>query len=133
MIGLAQFLKRTGYRPDKVQDFIPGPMDIATCMYYTGLDPMTGKEVYVARGAHQRRLQRALMQYWKPENYAAVREALEEAGRQELIGDGPECLIAARPPQSGCGPARHRRSPVRPRHRRLSPTARKRPAGGTKR
>ena len=51
MIALAQFLKRTGYRPDKVQDFIPRPMDIATCMYYTGIDPITGEEVYVPRGA----------------------------------------------------------------------------------
>jgi uncharacterized radical SAM protein YgiQ len=100
MIRLAQFLKRTGYRPDKVQDFIPGPMDIATCMFYTGLDPMTGKEVYVARGMHERRLQRALMQYWKPENYAAVREALEQAGHKDLIGDDPECLIAAHPPKA---------------------------------
>ena len=71
------YLKRHGLKPDKVQDFIPGPMDIATCMYYTGLDPMSGEPVYVARGARERRLQRALLQYFKPENYADVREALE--------------------------------------------------------
>jgi uncharacterized radical SAM protein YgiQ len=99
MIGLASYLKRRGIKPDKVQDFIPGPMDIATCMYYTGMDPMTGKEVFVPRGARERRLQRALLQYFKPENYADVREALIEAGRSELIGDGPDCLISPRPPK----------------------------------
>jgi uncharacterized radical SAM protein YgiQ len=99
MIRLAQFLKRTGYRPDKVQDFIPLPMDLATCMYYTGVDPMTGQPVYVPRGGRERRLQRALLQFWKPENYADVRAALVEAGRQDLIGEGPECLISARSPK----------------------------------
>ena len=94
MIDLALYLKRHGLKPDKVQDFIPGPMDIATCMYYTGLDPMSGEPVYVPRGARERRLQRALLQYFKPENYADVREALDEAGRLDLIGDGPECLIS---------------------------------------
>lgn len=79
MIDLAFFLKRHGYRPDKVQDFIPGPMDLATCMYYTGLDPLSGEEVYVPKGASERRLQRALLQYWKPENYDDVRRALEQA------------------------------------------------------
>ena len=97
MIDLALYLKRHRLRPDKVQDFIPGPMDIATCMYYTGLDPMSGEPVYVPRGARERRLQRALLQYFKPENYADVREALEQAGRLDLIGDGPECLIPSRP------------------------------------
>ena len=76
MIELALYLKRHGLKPDKVQDFIPGPMDIATCMYYTGLDPMSGEPVYVPRGDRERRLQRALLQYFKPENYADVREAL---------------------------------------------------------
>ena len=100
MIDLALYLKRHGLKPDKVQDFIPGPMDIATCMYYTGLDPMSGEPVYVPRGARERRLQRALLQYFKPENYADVREALEEADRLDLIGDGPECLIPSRPPKN---------------------------------
>ena len=84
MIRLAVFLKRTGYRPDKVQDFIPLPMDMATCMYYTGLDPMTGQPVYVARGERERRLQRALLQFFKPENYAAVREALRQGRPRRL-------------------------------------------------
>ena len=98
MIDLALYLKRHGLKPDKVQDFIPGPMDIATCMYWTGLDPISGEPVYVPRGGRERRLQRALLQYFKPENYADVREALEEAGRLDLVGDGPGCLIPARQP-----------------------------------
>jgi radical SAM superfamily enzyme YgiQ (UPF0313 family) len=100
MIELALYLKRHGLKPDKVQDFIPTPMDIATCMYYTGLDPLSGESVYVARGQRERRLQRALLQYFKPENYADVREALKQAGRLDLIGEGPECLIPARPPKT---------------------------------
>jgi len=99
MIDVALFLKRNKLRPDKVQDFIPAPMDVATCMYYTGLDPMTGRQVYVPKGARQRRLQRALLQYFKPENYQDVRRALEQAGRLDLIGKGPDCLIPARRPE----------------------------------
>jgi len=99
MIELALLLKRTGYRPDKVQDFIPVPMDIATCMYHTGIDPIDGEEVYVPKGARQRRLQRALLQYWKAENYNDVRRALEQADRLDLIGKGPSCLISARSPK----------------------------------
>ena len=98
MIELACFLKRSGHRPDKVQDFIPNPMDIATCMYHTGLDPMTGEEVYVPRGTRERRWQRALLQFFKPENDADVREALTQAGREDLIGDGPDALIPRQPP-----------------------------------
>ncbi len=66
MIDLAVFLKRNGYRPDQVQDFIPAPFDIATCMYYTGIDPFTKQEVYIARGLRDRKMQRALMQFFKP-------------------------------------------------------------------
>lgn len=99
MIRLAQFLKRTGYRPQQVQDFMPTPFNIATCMYYTGIDPLTGKTVYVPRGERERLLQRALLQFWKPENYFDVKEALRLAGRSDLIGDGPDCLIPSRPPK----------------------------------
>src|SRR5271166_3345100 len=100
MIDLAVFLKRNGYKPDQVQDFIPAPFDIATCMYYTGLDPFTGQEVYVARHLRDRKLQRALLQFFKPENYFEVRKALLEAGRSDLIGSGCDCLIAEQPPQA---------------------------------
>jgi radical SAM superfamily enzyme YgiQ (UPF0313 family) len=69
MIDLALFLKQHGYKPDQVQDFIPSPFDIAACMYHTGLDPMTMKPVYTAKHLQDRRMQRALLQFFKPENY----------------------------------------------------------------
>ncbi len=100
MIHLALFLKRNGYRPDQVQDFIPAPFDIATCMYYTGLDPFTGEEVYVAKHLRDRKLQRALLQFFKPENYFEVRDALLKAGRKDLIGSGCDALIPAEPPKA---------------------------------
>ena len=98
MIDLALYLKRSGYQPDAVQDFIPAPFDIATCMYYTGLDPFTKKEVRTAKNLRDRKLQRALMQFFKPENYFEVREALVQAGRGDLIG-GCEGLIPPQPPK----------------------------------
>jgi uncharacterized radical SAM protein YgiQ len=99
MIDLAIFLKRNSYKPDQVQDFIPSPFDIAACMYYTGLDPMTTEPVKVTKGLKDRRMQRALLQFFKPENYFEVRRALEQAGRQDLIGSGCDCLIPDRPPK----------------------------------
>ena len=98
MITLATYLKRTGLRPEQVQDFYPTPFDVATCMYHTGIDPMTGNDVHVAKGARERRMQRALLQFFLPERYFDVREALIEAGREDLIGDQPDGLIPARPP-----------------------------------
>jgi uncharacterized radical SAM protein YgiQ len=99
MIDLALFLKRNGYKPDQVQDFIPAPFDIATCMYHTGLDPFTGEEVYTAKHLRDRKLQRALLQFFKPENYFEVCEALHKVGRQDLIGSGCDALIPANPPK----------------------------------
>lgn len=107
MIRLAVFLKQHGYAPDQVQDFIPAPMDVATAMYYTGIDPFTGRTVYVARHLRDRKLQRALMQFFKPENYFLAREALIKAKRDDLIGDGSDCLIPAHPPRAAL--ARRRR------------------------
>ncbi len=98
MIDLALYLKRSGYKPDAVQDFIPAPFDIATCMYYTGIDPFSKKAVPIARNLRDRKMQRALMQFFKPENYFDVREALIQAKRTDLIG-GCEGLIPAQPPQ----------------------------------
>jgi uncharacterized radical SAM protein YgiQ len=109
MIQLALFLKRNNFRPEQVQDFYPVPFDVATCMYHTGIDPMTREEVYVAKGARERRLQRSLLQFYKPENYFDVREALQQAGRDDLIGDGPDCLIPSLPPRDA------RRKPDRKR------------------
>jgi uncharacterized radical SAM protein YgiQ len=108
MIDLAMFLKRNGYRPDQVQDFIPAPFDVATCMYYTGLDPFTKQEVYIARDLHDRKLQRALLQFFKPENYFEVRKALEQAGRHDLIGSGCDALIPAQPPREALRARRER-------------------------
>ena len=100
MIDLAVFLKKNGYKPDQVQDFIPAPFDIATCMYHTGLDPFTGEEVYIAKHLRDRKMQRALLQFFKPENYFEVRKALLAAGRSELIGSGCDCLIPDQPPKA---------------------------------
>jgi radical SAM superfamily enzyme YgiQ (UPF0313 family) len=100
MIELALFLKRNGYRPDQVQDFIPAPFDIATCMYYTGIDPFTKETVKVSKHLRDRKFQRALLQFFKPENYFLVREALEQAGREDLIGSGCDALIPEHPPHA---------------------------------
>ena len=99
MIELAVFLKQRGYKPRQVQDFIPAPMDIATCMYHTGLDPTTMQPVETVKKLKDREVQRALMQYFKPENYFVVRRALLDAGKKELIGDGPTALIPSNPPK----------------------------------
>src|SRR5215471_14649158 len=90
----------------------PRSFDIATCMYYTGIDPFTGEEVYVARGLRDRKMQRALMQFFKPENYFRVREALLEAGRGDLIGNGCDCLIPAHPPKAAIEARRRRANEV---------------------
>ncbi|WP_246151702.1 YgiQ family radical SAM protein [Rubripirellula reticaptiva] len=99
MIELALFLKRNGYKPDAVQDFIPAPLDVATTMYYTELDPFTKQPIYIAKAMKERKMQRALMQFFKPENYFEVREALRSVGRMDLVGDGCECLIPSKPPK----------------------------------
>jgi radical SAM superfamily enzyme YgiQ (UPF0313 family) len=98
MIELAVFLKQHGYRPRQVQDFIPAPMDVATCIHYTGLDPYTMKSVKTVKRLRDREIQRALLQFFAPENYFKVRDALRKAGRADLIGAGEQCLIGAKPP-----------------------------------
>ena len=82
-----------------MQDFIPAPLDIATSMYYTGLDPFTLKPVFIAKALRDRKSQRALMQFFKPENYFEVRDALRSVNRNDLIGEGCDCLIPSRPPK----------------------------------
>ena len=84
-VQLALFLKKTGFIPDQVQDFYPTPGTLATCMYYTGKDPLTGDEVYVARDMEEKKMQRALMHFHKKENRDMVRKALIKAGRKDLI------------------------------------------------
>ncbi len=95
-ILLAERVRDMGYMPEQVQDFYPTPSTISTVMYYTGLDPRTMKPVYVPKDPHEKAMQRALIQYRDPKNYNLVREALEKAGRTDLIGDGPKCLIRYR-------------------------------------
>ncbi len=92
-IELALFLKKTGYVPDQVQDFYPTPGSVSTTMYHTGLNPFTMQPVYVPRADDMRKMQRALLQFNKPQNYNLVKKALLAANRKDLIGDKPDCLI----------------------------------------
>lgn len=92
-IELAKFLKKEGLHPEQVQDFYPTPGTVSTCMFYTGLDPYTMQEVFVAKDPHEKAMQRALLQYFNPKNADLVREALKKAGRHDLIGYGDKCLV----------------------------------------
>ena len=98
-VELALYLKRHGARPEQVQDFYPTPGTISTCMYYTGIDPITMKSVYVPRSPREKAMQRALLQYAEPRNAPLVRAALRECGREDLIGTGKDCLV--RPERAG--------------------------------
>ncbi len=102
-IELALYLKRNNLNPEQVQDFYPTPGTASTCMFYTGINPFTGEEVYVARSYEEKQLQRALLQFNRRENAALVRKALIKAGREDLIGNGKDCLVApyARVPAKG--------------------------------
>ena len=100
-VALAEYLNRTHSTPEQVQDFYPTPGTVSTCMYYTGLDPTTMEPVYVASDPHEKAMQRALIQYRKPENYALVKEVLIRTGRTDLIGYGRTCLIPPRPVKNG--------------------------------
>ena len=105
-VFLAEYIHKSGHMPEQVQDFYPTPGTVSTCMYYTGLNPLTMENVYVARNPHEKAMQRALIQYGRPENYLLVKEALHRAGREDLIGFGRECLIPPRPvrqDKSGAG------------------------------
>jgi hypothetical protein len=95
-VELAEYVRDMGYMPEQVQDFYPTPSTIATCIYYTGFDPATGEKVYVPKSAHEKAMQRALIQYRNPKNYALVMEALREAGRLDLVGFEKHCLIRPR-------------------------------------
>ena len=99
-VELAEYLRDTGHEPEQVQDFYPTPSTLSTVMYYTGLDPRTMEKVYVPKNPHEKAMQRALMQYRNPANYALVKEALVKAGRTDLIGFTPKCLIRPYPPKT---------------------------------
>lgn len=93
MIEMAEYVRDHGGYTEQVQDFTPTPMTVSTCIYYTGLDPFTGKKVYVAKNKKEKAMQRALMHYRNPVNYELVYEALEKAGRLDLVGNAHKCLI----------------------------------------
>lgn len=100
MVSLALYLKQKGLRPRQVQDFIPTPMSMATSMYYTGKDPFSREPVYTAKTLHEKRMQKALLQYWDPAQHDLAREALKRCGRVDLIGGKPHQLV---PPAHGQG------------------------------
>ena len=95
-VELAEYCRDLGYMPEQVQDFYPTPSTLSTCMYYTGLDPRTMKPVYVPKDPHEKAMQRALIQYRNPKLWDLVLEALRKAGRMDLVGYGPKCLIRPR-------------------------------------
>lgn len=92
-VELALFLKKEGIHPEQVQDFYPTPGTISTCMFYTGLDPYTLKEVFIPKDPQEKAMQRALLQYFKKENRDIIEKALIKAGRRDLIGNSPDCII----------------------------------------
>ncbi len=111
-VMLTEYLRETGHQPEQVQDFYPTPGTLSTCMYYTGLDPRTLQPVYIPKTAHEKAMQRALLQWKNPKNHALIREALRLCGREDLIGYGKKALI---PPRDGW-PRPGRNSAVWPRH-----------------
>ena len=119
-VKLAEYLRDIHHQPEQVQDFYPTPSTLSTVMYYTGLDPRTMQPVYVPRDPHEKAMQRALMQYKDPKNYKLVREALILAGREDLIGYGPECLI--RPPRGAGGTAKKPAAPKKSTNRKAAPS-----------
>ncbi len=100
-IELAVYLKKSGYSPEQVQDFYPTPGTASTCMFYTEIDPFTGKKVYIPETYEEKQMQRALLQFNRPENRPIIRKALIKAGRRDLIGTGAQCLV---PEERGAKP-----------------------------
>jgi len=104
-VELAEYLRDIGYTPEQVQDFYPTPGTMSTCMFYTGIDPRTMTDVYIPTDPHEKAMQRALIQYKKPQNYKLVKEALLKAGRKDLIGFDRHCLIK---PQGALKPGKRK-------------------------
>lgn len=98
-IRLAEYLRDSGTRPEQVQDFYPVPGTLSTAMYHTGMHPLTGETVYVPRSREEKSLQRALLQYYLPENRRLVQKALKRAGRPDLMGSGPRALVPEAGPE----------------------------------
>ena len=123
-VALAEYLNSKGRQPEQVQDFYPTPGTISTCMYYTGLDPITMKPVYVAKSYHEKAMQRALLQWKRPDKRKLVIEALKEAGREDLIGYGPKCLVR---PDGPAGKPAGKKGEKKPEKK--APPESKKPAG----
>lgn len=121
-VKLAEYVRDMGFTPEQVQDFYPTPSTMSTCMYYTGIDPRTGKKVYVPKTFKEKNMQRALLQYKNPENYELVKEALLLAGRKDLIGFDKKCLIRprgmAKKEQGGKKPVAKKKKSIRNVHKR---------------
>ena len=113
-VALAEYLNKKGRQPEQVQDFYPTPGTVSTCMYYTEIDPMTMKQVYVAKSFHEKAMQRALLQWKRPDKRRLVIEALKEAGIEDLIGYGPECLVRPDVPKRKTPPAKKPEEPKKP-------------------
>lgn len=133
-VALAEYLQKTGRQPEQVQDFYPTPGTISTCMYFTGLDPRTMKPVYVAKTPREKALQRALLQWKRPDRRRMVIEALKEAGREDLIGYGKHCLVH---PDSSGRPSQNRQThsgksagKSHTTHRKSAPPDKRAPAKG---
>ncbi len=132
-IELALCLKRDHYAPEQVQDYYPTPGTASTVMFYTGINPLTMKPVHVVTDYHEKLLQRALLQYNRPESADLVREALVKAHREDLIGYGPECLVRPaaprgredghrRPATAGKAPATGKKKSSRASVQKVRPT-----------
>ncbi|MDD3193011.1 MAG: YgiQ family radical SAM protein [Oscillospiraceae bacterium] len=121
-VQLAVYLKKNRIRPEQVQDFYPTPGTVSTCMFYTGIDPLSGNPVFVPKSPKEKAMQRALLQYYRPEMRPQIIEALKLAGRADLIGTGPDCLV---PPAAGGGTANRQR----PENKSTAQNARPKTAG----
>ncbi len=128
-IELALCLKRNGYAPEQVQDYYPTPGTASTVMYYTGINPLTMKPVYVATDYHEKQLQRALLQFNRPQNADLVREALTRAGRTDLIGHSKDCLVK---PENHFSPSQKPTQKGNPRNERGASNSRNSRNGGKK-
>lgn len=115
-VKLAEYVRDLGFTPEQVQDFYPTPSTLSTCMYYTGIHPLTGEKVYVPKDPHEKAIQRALMQYKNPANRVLVLEGLKLAGRMDLVGFGPKCLV--RPERGNAGEKTKNREQTGKKHNR---------------
>lgn len=141
-VKLAQWLNRSGRQPEQVQDFYPTPGTLSTCMYYTGIDPRTMEPVYVPRDPHEKAMQRALMQWKRPEKRRLVLDALRGTHHEELIGFGKECLLRpdrsqgggyrAGKPSAGTGKPGKKQAAAPAKPAADKPAARKKKAGWAK-